>query len=156
MKIALPIIALVMAIATVTYHTYEPAQPPAPAPVPPPDPVALMKQHIANLHTQPKEESGTMSKWEKISYDVKKTDSLISPFVATIEATKTEWSLHPNISHVLSHYKFKVDLAFQDNKWVIKKLHERATQDQVGLMWDREVENPISVAVALGLSLNFN
>ena len=77
----------------------------------------------------------------------KKTDSLVSPLVGQIEATKETGNEQ--------RFLYKIDLAFQDDKWVITKLHETAWTytPTIGwwLMWKKEEANFISVELALKL-----
>lgn len=76
------------------------------------DPVADLKTAITNATiTKSKHDD----EWTNITYDVRKTDSLVSPYQATISANLQR----PGST---SREDCEMTLSYQDDKWVIKSI----------------------------------
>jgi len=57
---------------------------------------------------------------EELRFDVEKTDSLVSPFIATVDYSRhMVWDEHP---HERYTYKWKATFAYQENQWVVKEV----------------------------------
>jgi hypothetical protein len=72
------------------------------------DPVDLLEKRIASW--QDNSSYGYCSNLRDISYDVRKTDSVVSPYVGTVSGS------------YLDEMSFNATLAFQDGAWVLKDL----------------------------------
>jgi hypothetical protein len=61
-----------------------------------------------------------------ITYDIRKTDSLVSPFMGQIEwAEADNRHQEPNFGEVWSGWAHRLTLAYQDHKWVLKKAESK-------------------------------
>jgi len=82
-------------------------------------PLEKMKSHLAEVDGKRSRVFGR--EWKNISYDVQKTDSLVSPYTATVSAevhrfddeTETEPS---------DRYDYKITMLYQDDRWVVKQV----------------------------------
>jgi len=85
------------------------------------DPVAKLKSHAVCLEKHLREEGSKDTDpkvIEDVSFDVRKTDSLTSPFVGTIQ-----WVEKPK--RLDSSFEFRMNLAYQENQWILKEVQWR-------------------------------
>ena len=92
----------------------------------PPDPVKQLKD-AAQLFNE-----GSHGKAHDFAFDVRKTDSLISPLIGTVQyvepvATRSFDGTETSITDLT----FVANFAYQENRWVFK-----------GAMWEREPRAP--------------
>ncbi len=78
------------------------------------DPVFQMKQNVAHISTYYLETNGYTI--DKCTYDVQKTDSLVSPYVGYVNYTISSAGIVENT---------KASLAFQDGQWVLQKVQQQ-------------------------------
>jgi hypothetical protein len=81
----------------------------------PGNPVAELKTHIDKAIS-----GNPLMKWSNIKYDVKTSDSLVSPYTGIITATFD--FLDKADQHVRLEQEFKVILAYSDGQWRINEL----------------------------------
>ena len=94
------------------------------------DPVAKLKSHAVCLEKHLREENLRNEKLyaikadviKDVSFDVRKTDSLVSPFVGTIRWVATS-------SHVGGDFEYEMTLVYQENQWVLKEVQWRVGSD---------------------------
>lgn len=81
------------------------------------DPVAELKAAMNVFATRSTVTDG--HKATDYSFDVKKTDSLVSPYAGTVEY----WlSRYEESAHKWPDSKVTVSFAYQENKWVVKRV----------------------------------
>ena len=92
------------------------------APVAEPDPLSKIEEMIQRLS------SGRTpiksNEWRNIEYDVRQTNSLVSPYVATIKSDVYYFDedFHDDPNQPTSLSKIEVTLAFQRESWVMREL----------------------------------
>ncbi len=98
------------------------------------DPVAKLKSHAVCLEKHLREEKSHATKADVIkdvSFDVRKTDSLVSPFVGTIRWVRTDGFLE-------SDFEYEMTLAYQENQWILKEIQFRSNggewEDYIGFL----------------------
>ena len=83
-----------------------------------PQPDAEFKAHVALL-----QRNNTNHLFAPISYDIRKTDSLISPFMGEIEwgeANAKDYALKGE-NHFVFVWSKRLTLAYQEHRWILKK-----------------------------------
>ena len=103
------------------------------------DPVAKLKSHAVCLEKHLREENLRNEKLyaikadviKDVSFDVRKTDSLVSPFVGTIRWVRTDGFLE-------SDFEYEMTLAYQENQWILKEIQFRSNggewEDYIGFL----------------------
>jgi hypothetical protein len=91
------------------------------------DPVESLKRIVENAGGADDLRGRTV--WRNVQYDVRKTDSLVSPYLGTIKADVYEYSKKEiEDNKYYDVFKFDITLAYQDDKWVLKEIeHESST-----------------------------
>jgi hypothetical protein len=90
------------------------------------DPVAKLKSHAACLEKHLREQESKEANprmIEDVSFDVRKTDSLTSPFMGFIQWAEKDKSVD-------SCHEFKMVLAYQENQWVLKEVQWRTASNR--------------------------
>ena len=90
------------------------------------DPVGEFRHLLSSIPNQRfSEHDNPWSEWWKnIEYDVRKTDSLVSPYIATLDVDVFEFSTKEQ-SDPSSRHHYDVNFAYQDGKWVLKDLSSK-------------------------------
>jgi hypothetical protein len=86
------------------------------------DPLAEMKEIIEN-HAKKTHLANT-----DLSFDVKKTDSLVSPYTGTATCSNPE-------------FKWEVSFVYQENKWLLKSIRYRPLDPQLDIFGWMEGSN---------------
>ena len=134
---------------------------PAPTPVPQaPDPVALLKGHLDRLQKscaagevihcrdgRGKVEVERGKPLQDLRYDVQKTSSLISPYLARISFKKP--SLRPDGTSSGGYLAFDIALALQDSQWVLTDLQFQQYTALVGFV---DCNDPTFTALCRSIS----
>jgi hypothetical protein len=112
------------------------------------DPVASLKENVQhfedyyNTSHMGDYDNGCTQRVAGVAYDVKKTDSLISPFLGFV----TYISSHTDSNSAIKTER-KVELAYQDNHWVVNKVSFRGTTPGISGEWI-EAPSPVSLQIA--------
>ena len=92
------------------------------------DPPALLKQHVATMQET---YAGLFhAKLVECSYDVQKTDSLVSPYIGSVNYTEDMGKG--------AVAKYKITLAFHDGAWALKTVRRQFVWDGGSSSW-REI-----------------
>ena len=87
-----------------------------------PQPDAEFKAHVALL-----QRNNTNHLFAPISYDIRKTDSLISPFMGEIEWSEANAKDYAEgeANHWVFVWSRRLTLAYQEHRWILKKTEEK-------------------------------
>ncbi len=91
------------------------------------NPVNTLKEVLHYMPSKDREKNGDdyeVKKYVDVSYNVEKSDSLVSPYVGTVSFTYMNYfeATFKANGGTLENRKYVVTLAFQDNKWVAKEV----------------------------------
>ena len=86
------------------------------------NPAASFKAFVSRYTVALAKEQSDAASW-KVSYDVRKTDSLVTPFVGLLTLQEEDvGDAEPDGKHNLLFTKYDVSFAAQEEKWVYKSL----------------------------------
>ena len=108
--------------------------------------LSALKKHVANLQKSFADDTDTIS---DVSYDVQKTDSVVSPFIGKIEYEVQPYDDDEGKPYSF-HYEFKLTLAYQESRWVIKEAIERTMGQGQSELWE-PVESFRDIPERLGI-----
>lgn len=105
------------------------------------DPVALLEKHIENLEEYydelNKKDDKSFYVISGLSYDVRKTESLVTPYIGDIKYIDSFYFIDNKGKSTVVSDKVIVTLAFQKNRWVLKEAKKGLLSKSRGtvIMW---------------------
>lgn len=107
-----------------------------------PEPVAALKSAVEKMAKPWDSEIGaSLSKyeWKNVRYDVRKTDSLVSPYQGVVDGTEYRYEKKKLESEYRPSCRtdLHITLVFQDQKWVIKEIIQTfSTFNEIENKWN--------------------